>query len=71
VISSFEKKRTTGWVLEVFRHTAASLMLAAGENVRVVAELLGNASPTITQHIYQHVMPGTSEAAGDDLVTHS
>ena len=46
------------------RHTAASLMLASGENVKVVAELLGHSSPTITQTIYQHVMPGMSEGAG-------
>jgi integrase len=49
------------------RHTAASLMLASGENVKVVAELLGHSSPTITQTIYQHVMPGMSEAAGERL----
>ena len=48
------------------RHTAASLMLASGENVKVVAELLGHSSP-ITQTIYQHVMPGMSEAAGERL----
>ena len=47
------------------RHTAASLMLASGENVKVVAELLGHSSPTITQTIYQHVMPGMSEGAGE------
>lgn len=51
------------------RHTAASLMLASGENVKVVAELLGHASPTITQTTYQHVMPGMSEAAGEALST--
>jgi integrase len=49
------------------RHTAASLMLASGENVKVVAELLGHSSPTITQTIYQHVMPGMSEGAGERL----
>ena len=49
------------------RHTAASLMLASGENVKVVAELLGHSSPTVTQSIYQHVMPGMSEAAGERL----
>ena len=42
-------------------------MLASGENVKVVAELLGHASPTITQNIYQHVMPSMSEAAGERL----
>jgi integrase len=49
------------------RHTAASLMLASGENVKVVAELLGHASPAITQNICQHVLPGMSEAAGERL----
>jgi len=49
--------------LHDLRHTAASLMLAAGENVKVVAELLGHSSPTITQDIYQHVMPGMAEGA--------
>jgi integrase len=42
-------------------------MLAGGENVKVVAELLGHSSPTITQTIYQHVMPGMSQAAGERL----
>jgi hypothetical protein len=28
------------------------------QNVKVVAELLGHSSPTITQSIYQHVRPG-------------
>lgn len=49
------------------RHTAASLLIAAGVSPKVVAELLGHASPTITQTIYQHVMPGQSEAAGEAL----
>ena len=49
------------------RHTAASLMLASGENVKVVVELLGHSSPSITQTIYQHVMPGMSEGAGERL----
>jgi integrase len=53
--------------LHDLRHTAASLMLAAGENVKVVAELLGHSSPTITQNIYQHVMPGMSDGAGERL----
>jgi integrase len=49
------------------RHTAASLMLAAGEAPKVVAEILGHASTTITVEIYQHLMPGMSEAAGERL----
>jgi integrase len=49
------------------RHTAASLMLAAGEVPKVVAEMLGHSSPTITMNIYQHLMPGMGEAAGGRL----
>ncbi len=53
--------------LHDLRHTTASLLIAAGVPVKVVSELLGHASPTITQNIYQHVMPGMSEAAGERL----
>jgi integrase len=49
------------------RHTAASLMLAAGEAPKVVAETLGHSSPTITVNVYQHLMPGMGEAAGARL----
>ncbi len=49
------------------RHTAASLMLAAGESPKVVAEILGHSSPTITMNVYQHLIPGMGEAAGERL----
>lgn len=49
------------------RHTAASLMLASGEDVVRVARLLGHSSPTITLEIYRHLMPGELEAAGERL----
>jgi integrase len=49
------------------RHTAASLMLAAGVPVKVVSEMLGHSSPTITLAIYAHVMPGMAEEAGAAL----
>ncbi|MGO8685135.1 MAG: tyrosine-type recombinase/integrase [Thermoleophilia bacterium] len=49
------------------RHTAASLMLAAGEPVKVVSEILGHASITITLQTYAHVMPGMAEEAGARL----
>jgi integrase len=55
--------------LHDLRHTAASHMIAAGVSPKVVAELLGHSSPTITQTTYQHVMPGMSEAAGEALST--
>jgi integrase len=53
--------------LHDLRHTAASLMLAAGEPVKVVQEMLGHSSPQITLAIYAHVMPGMSESAGKQM----
>jgi integrase len=49
------------------RHTCATAMLAAGEPVKVVQELLGHASPTITLGVYAHVLPGMAEQAGERL----
>jgi len=49
------------------RHSAASFMLAAGTPVKVVSEILGHASPTITLSVYAHVMPGMAEEAGARL----
>jgi integrase len=49
------------------RHTAASLMLAAGTPTKVVSDLLGHASPTITLAIYAHTLPGMAEEAGERL----
>jgi integrase len=46
------------------RHTAASLMLAAGRSVKVAQEMFGHASPAITQGIYAHTLPGMAQAAG-------
>jgi integrase len=36
------------------RHTAASLMLAAGVPITDVSEILGHSSPAITARIYAH-----------------
>lgn len=40
------------------RHTCATLMLCGGIHPKVVQELLGHASVTITLDTYSHVMPG-------------
>ena len=47
------------------RHMHASLMLAAGENVKVVQERLGHASITVTSDIYGHVIPGMHQEAAE------
>ena len=49
------------------RHTAASLILADGVPVKVVQEMLGHSSPTITLSLYAHVLPGMAEEAGAAL----
>lgn len=51
--------------LHDLRHTHATLMLAAGEPVKVVSERLGHANATITLTVYQHVHPGMGKEAAD------
>jgi len=47
------------------RHTFASLMIAAGVNVKALSTYMGHASITITLDRYGHLMPGNeAEAAG-------
>jgi integrase len=45
------------------RHTAATLLLARGVNVKLVSELLGHADVTTTLRIYGHVLPHMHQAA--------
>ncbi len=45
------------------RHTCCTLLLAAGVNVKVVAERLGHASAAMTLDVYGHVLPGMQEQA--------
>lgn len=53
--------------LHDLRHTACSLMLAAGEPVKVVQELVGHASPQITLALYTHTTPSMGRDAGAAL----
>jgi integrase len=39
------------------RHTHATLLLALGENPRVVQERLGHSTVSLTLQIYSHVLP--------------
>ncbi|HHY93113.1 MAG TPA: tyrosine-type recombinase/integrase, partial [Firmicutes bacterium] len=47
------------------RHTHASLMLAAGEELTVVQQRLGHEKPTTTAAIYAHAIPGRQKEAAD------
>jgi integrase len=49
------------------RHTCATLLLAAGENPKIVAERSGHASVVLTLDSYSHALPTMQKAASDKL----
>jgi integrase len=49
--------------LHDLRHTCATLLLSRGVPVKVVSEMLGHASVSITLDIYSHVLPDMQESA--------
>lgn len=49
------------------RHTAATLLLLQGVAVKVVSEMLGHASVTITMNLYMHVLPTMQRAAAEAM----
>jgi len=49
------------------RHTCATLLLAAGENPKVVSERLGHSSIVLTLDCYSHVLPTMQDAATQKL----
>lgn len=53
--------------LHDLRHLMASRMLAAGVDVRTVANRLGDANPSTTLRVYAHLIPEADRAAADEL----
>ena len=52
------------WHPHELRHSAASLLIAQGVPLKVVSELLGHSSITVTADIYAHVLaPAKDDAA--------
>ena len=49
------------------RHTCATLLLRAGEPVKVVSERLGHSKVTMTLEIYAHVLPDMQQHAATTL----
>ena len=49
------------------RHTYATRLIEAGENIKTVQELLGHADITTTMNVYTHVLDETKKAAADKL----
>jgi integrase len=52
------------------RHTAASLMIAAGINAKALSSYLGHTSVALTYDRYGHLMPGNEQAATTLLDTY-
>lgn len=69
--SQFERLLETAGLPRVrlhdLRHTAATLMLAQGTPVHVVARILGHADPAITLRMYAHYLPAFGRDAIDSL----
>jgi len=51
--------------LHDLRHSYASLMLAAGVNVKVTSQSLGHANIGITLDTYSHLLPGAGKSAAE------
>ncbi len=49
------------------RHSAASIAIAMGANVKQVQQMLGHASATVTLNTYSHVFPSLAEQLRDGL----
>ena len=49
------------------RHTAATLLLSRGVNPKIVSEMLGHASVSITLDLYSHVLPHMQTAASQAM----
>ena len=51
--------------LHDLRHSYASLMLAAGINIKVVSQSMGHANIGITLETYSHLLPGMGKTAAE------
>ncbi len=51
------------WVtFHALRHTAATLLIANGSDIKVVQEVLGHAKASMTTDVYAHFLPGRADA---------
>ena len=57
--------RSSHLTISGLRHTRAIVLLEAGENPKMVQELLGHTTFTTTMDIYSHVTPTMQRAAVD------
>jgi integrase len=70
---ALSRRAATAWKglepisLHECRHTFASLMIAAGVNLKALSSYMGHSSITITLDRYGHLMPGNEDAAAELL----
>jgi len=51
------------------RHSCATILLEAGENIKVVSERLGHVSAALTLDVYSHVLPDMQQHAAERIET--
>ena len=50
------------------RHTCATLLLTKGVHPKIVSEMLGHSTVSITLDTYSHVIPGLGDAAASVMM---
>ena len=48
-------------------HSAATILLSMGVNIKVVREILGHSRINMTLSVYSHVLPGMQEDAAEKI----
>jgi integrase len=56
-----------GLVPDELRHTAASLAIASGANIKVVQTMMGHKSATMTWDLYGHLYDGDLDSVADRM----
>lgn len=51
----------------VFRHTAASMLLAEGVDLGTVSRMLGHSTPNLTLSLYGHMVPGKERVTAERM----
>ena len=55
------------WRLHDLRHWSASVAIAAGHDVKTVADRLGHANAAMTLHVYAHAFAASDRAVADSV----
>ena len=53
--------------LHDLRHSAATLLLSQGVHPRIVQDLLGHSTISLTLDVYRHMLPNMQKGAADQM----